>query len=86
MNIFQKAVDKIQVYMKSDENNGTLHEDLCTFMITCHSVHLRMRNVLDKSRENQDTPFMFSKFLLKFAIYEIIQKSMVEPDWPHMTV
>jgi len=65
---------------------GTLHEDLCTFMIICHSFLLRMRNVADKSRENQDTPFMFSKFLLKFAIYEIIQKNMVEPDRPHMTI
>ena len=54
-------------------------------MIISHSV-LRMRNVSDKSRENQDTPFMFSKFLLKFAIYEIMQKNMVEPDWPHMTI
>jgi hypothetical protein len=31
--IFRKSVHKIQVLLKSDKNNGTLHEDLCTFMI-----------------------------------------------------
>ena len=66
---------------------GTLHEDLCTFMIISHSVPLRMRYVSDKSfRENQDTPFMFNKFIPKFAIYEIKQKNIVELDCPHMTI
>jgi hypothetical protein len=31
--IFRKSVKKSQVSLKSDNNNGTLHEDLCTFMI-----------------------------------------------------
>jgi hypothetical protein len=30
---FPAPVNKIQVSLKSDNNNGTLHEDLCAFMI-----------------------------------------------------
>jgi hypothetical protein len=33
LRIFGKSVEKIQVSLKSDKNNGTLHEDLCTFMV-----------------------------------------------------
>jgi hypothetical protein len=39
---------------------GTLHEDLCTFMVTSHVILLRMRNLSDRScRENQNTQFVF---------------------------
>ena len=42
---------------------GTLHEDLCTFMITPRSVLVGMRNVRDKKcRENLNTHFMFNNF------------------------
>jgi hypothetical protein len=59
--IFRKSVEKIQVRSKSDNNNGTLHKDLCTFMIISRWILLRMRNVSDKScRENQNTHFMFN--------------------------
>ena len=45
---------------------GTLHEDLCAFMIISCSVVLIMRNVPQWScRENQNTHFIFSKFLQK---------------------
>jgi hypothetical protein len=41
---------------------GTLHEDVCTFMMISRSVSLRMRNVFDNNcREDQNTYFMFSK-------------------------
>jgi hypothetical protein len=35
--IFRKSIEKIQVPLKSDKNNNTVHEALCTFMIisTC---------------------------------------------------
>jgi len=39
-----------------------------------------MRNVSDKIRENQDTAFVLSKFLLKSAIYEIMQKNLATYD------
>jgi len=34
---------------------GTLREDQCTFFIMPRSFLLRMRDVTDKSRENQNT-------------------------------
>ena len=39
---------------------GTLHGDLCTFLIISRRILLRMRNVSDRScRENQNTHFMY---------------------------
>jgi hypothetical protein len=53
---------------------GTLHEDLCTFIIILRSVLFRMINVLDKNcRENQNTHFMFNNaFPENRAVYEIM--------------
>jgi hypothetical protein len=60
MSIFRKSVKKIQVSLKSDKNNSTLHEDQRTFFIITRSGLLRVGNVSDKScRENQNTYFMF---------------------------
>jgi hypothetical protein len=34
---------------------GTLHEDLCTFMLVSHGILLRIRNISDKNcGENQN--------------------------------
>jgi len=47
---------------------GTLHENLRIFMIICHSIFLRIRNVSDKScRENQNTHFTLSKVFPKIV-------------------
>jgi hypothetical protein len=56
-------------------------------MIVCHSVLLATRNVSDKScRENQNTPFVFNKFLSENrAFYEIVRKT-VEPNRPQMKI
>jgi hypothetical protein len=55
-NIFQKFAKKIQVSLKSDTHNGTLHEDLCTFMIISRWILLIMRNDSGQTcRENQNT-------------------------------
>jgi len=43
LRIFRKYVEKIQVSLKSDKNNGTLHEDPYPFLIISRSVLLRMR-------------------------------------------
>jgi hypothetical protein len=66
--IFRNSFQKIQVSLKSDNNNGTLHEDLCTFMIISRWILVRMRNVSDKiCRENQNTHFMLNNFFPKIA-------------------
>jgi hypothetical protein len=61
--VFFENFEKIQVSLKSDKNNGTLHEDRYIFLIVSRSVLLRMRNVSDKScRESPNTHFAFSNF------------------------
>jgi len=47
-----------------------------------------MRNVSVKiCRENQNTHFMLNYFSFENrAIYEIIWRTVVQPDWPQMTI
>jgi hypothetical protein len=58
LNIFKKSVQKTQVLLKS--NTGTLHENLRTFTI---SRLIRMINVLDKCRVNQNHHFITNTLL-----------------------
>jgi hypothetical protein len=59
---------------------GTLHEVLCTIMITSSSVLLRMRIVSDKS-------FMSNHvFPKKCDVYDMIWKNMAQPDRLQMTI
>ena len=52
--MFQENLTKI---------TGPLHKDQHTFLIICHSLILRKRNVSDECcRENQNTHFMFNNF------------------------
>jgi len=56
---------------------GTLHKDLHTFLIISRSFLLRMRNLSDKRRENQNTHFVFSNFLLfriSFRLWHNVEK------------
>jgi hypothetical protein len=56
--MFRKCVQKIQVSLKPDKNNGYCQY---TFMVMSPSFLLRIRNVADTlSRENQNTNFIFS--------------------------
>jgi hypothetical protein len=67
LNKIQKSVEKIQVSLQSDQNNGTLHEaDRYTVLIVSRSVLLTMRSVSDKScTENQNTQFILCNFSRK---------------------
>jgi len=50
----------MQLLLKSDKSNGTLHGDSCIFIIISLSVLLKMKNVSDKtSRESNNTHFIF---------------------------
>ena len=50
-----KNLSRKLVSLKSDKNNPTLREDICTFMIKSRRFILKMRNVSDKScREDQN--------------------------------
>ena len=59
MSIFWISVEKIQVSLKSDKNNGY-------FTLRPRYIFLRMKNVSDKSyRQNQNTHFMLNNFFWK---------------------
>jgi len=57
-------------------------------MILCHSVLLRMKNVIaQRSSDDQNTNFKISySFFRKSCCCEIIWKNILEPDRPQMTV
>jgi hypothetical protein len=59
----KETAEKIEVLLKSVQNNATLHEYGYTFLIISRSVLLRMRNISDTScKGNQNTHFVFSNF------------------------
>jgi len=82
LSIFLKTVEKIQVALKSDRNNCTLHAEQYTYMVISHSDLFRMGIVSDKiCRKYQNTHFMSHKvffflgFVLKSCcVWESVQK------------
>ena len=67
--------------------NGNLHEDRYTFMNISRSVLLGMRNVSQKRfSENQNTHFVFFNFSQNSTVYEIMWKSIVEPEFKRLSV
>jgi hypothetical protein len=62
LSIFGNLWGKMQVSLKSDENNGTLREEQYTFLIIFRSVLFRIRNVSDKIVEKIKTNFVFNIF------------------------
>jgi len=63
----------MQLSLKYDKSNGTLHEDSCIFMIISRSVLLKMKNVSDKTKAKY-TFYIQKGFSEKRAVYEIIWK------------
>jgi hypothetical protein len=69
--------------------SGTVHEDVCTFMIS-HRILLRVK-VFSRQicRNNQNTHFMFTNSPPppeSRAVYEVMWKNTVQPDRPQMTM
>ena len=73
--------------LKPGKNNGTLCENLCTFMMISRRILLRMKTVSDKVVEKFETHTLSSIifFTENRSIYEKMWKNMVEPDIPQMT-
>jgi hypothetical protein len=73
--IFRKSRYEIQLWFKIWKiMTGTLHEDLCTFIIS-RWILFRMRSISDKScRENLNTQFIFTDFFENLVVYEIMWK------------
>jgi hypothetical protein len=60
----------IQPFSKTCQKKFSNRGYLCTFMIECRSVHLKMRDVSDKTcRENQNTHFVFSNLFPKTVLF-----------------
>ena len=75
--------------MKYDKTNkGYFNWRPIYFLIICHSVLPRMRSISGNSyRENQNTQFIFSNFILKnSAIYEVMWKNIADTGRPQMTI
>ena len=63
----EKSVEKIQVALKSDKNNGYFTWTPMYIFTTSRSVLLRMRNISDKRcRKNQNTLFCSRTFFFFF--------------------
>jgi hypothetical protein len=60
-----------------------LHEELCTFVTMCCSVLLRLRNISDKIWKKKMKHILY--FSENHAVYEILWKNIVQPDWPQIT-
>jgi hypothetical protein len=65
---------------------GTLLQDLCAFVIVCHLILVRLRNVSGKICRENKKKIMFNKFSENHIIYEIIWKNMVELDKAHVPI
>jgi len=67
---------------------GTLHEDLCTFMITPRSVLVGMRNVRQEMQKKSKPTFyvQYPPPQNNRAVYEIMWKIMVNPERSQITV
>ena len=73
LSIFRKSVEKIQVPLKSDNNNRHFTWRPIHILIISRSVLLRMRNVSDRScRENQNAHFVFSNFFFFFFFSKFV--------------
>jgi hypothetical protein len=58
------------------------------YMTVSRSVLFRMRNIVDtRCRENQNEPFIPNIFFFEYRVfYDVMWKSMVQTDWPQMTM
>jgi hypothetical protein len=66
------------------QTTGTLHKDLRTFITLSRRILLRMSNVSEKKLQIKPKHTFCVKWLFSKgrAVYEIMWKSMVEPDRP----
>jgi hypothetical protein len=84
LSIFRKSVEKIQAPLKSDKNNGYFTWMPIHILLISRWILLRMRNVSNKSRENQNTHFMFNKIFFSRKSCHLWDKveRLIQPDRP----
>jgi hypothetical protein len=77
LRVFRNSVERIQVWLKYDRNNGYLCGVLTKFMIISRWIVLRIRNVSGKiRREIQSKYFVFNVFFLiiQFLLWDHLEK------------
>jgi hypothetical protein len=63
---FENLSRKFKLHASLTRITGTLHKDVCTFMIISRSVFLKRRKFSDKNcRQSQNKPFMFNNVFPK---------------------
>jgi len=86
---FDNLLRKYTFHSNLTRKMGTLHKDLCTFMIISHSILPWMRNSTDKIVQKIKTHIFGQQLYFpppkNCAVYEI-WKNMVQPDRPQMTI
>jgi len=84
---FENLSRKFKFHLNHTRRKGTLHEGLCTVMVICHLILLRMRNISDKFVEKTKTLFLCSiRFFENLAIHEIMWKNCIQRGRPHVTI
>jgi hypothetical protein len=65
---------------------GALHEDMCTFMIICRSIHHEMSQTKVAEKIKTHILWSITFFFINRAVYEIMWTNMAEPDRSQMTI
>jgi hypothetical protein len=84
--LFQKFVEKLQVSLQSDQNDGYFTwRPICIFdhisLSSSYNEKYCRQNVVEKIRTNI---LGYTTFLKNRAFYEIIWRNIVKPDMPQM--
>ena len=83
----KKSVDKVQVSLKSDKNNGCFTRGAVYALKISRSILLSIKNICGKlCGENQTHIFCSVTFPENYAIHEIMWKNIAEPYQSQMTI
>jgi len=84
LRIFRKSVEKIQLSLKSDKNNGYVTERTTHLYISLNSCY-NAKCFRQSCCENQNTHFTFGNCFLKLCLFfEKMWKNVKESDTPQM--
>jgi hypothetical protein len=87
--IFQKSVETIEIWLKSDKNTGHFPwRPIHFFYLWSRPILLRMRTISYRSRrENQNTHFLFNTYFPKTVpLTRQCKGILVGPDRPQMAI
>jgi gamma-glutamyl-gamma-aminobutyrate hydrolase PuuD len=77
---------KFKFHSNLKKIKGTLHEYLSTFITICPLILFGTRNVSDKSYGENQNKNRLQNVYENRAAFEIMWKTLIQPDRPHMTI